>query len=250
MHTGQMTPLPQSAIDQYHEQGYFIRREPLFAQGDFDRLRAIFEEHLAGRGKKLGDELDTPHFHDERLLEFLMHDRVLGIVASLIGPDIGLWSSHFISKEPKTGRPTPWHTDAGYWKGRFDAFTGIVTVWLAIDRSDEGNGCMRVIPGTHRDEDGEYIPVDAAANTFARELQNVDESSAVYFELDPNECSLHDSRLVHGARANTSDRRRTGYTMRYFSQQMRLNLDHPSNGTHRLWHCCGENPHKNPVMNQ
>lgn len=244
-----MAALPKTAIDQYHEQGYYLMREPLLAERDFERLTAIFEEHLANRGDRLGDELDTPHFHDERLLEFLMNDHVLDIVEDLIGPDIGLWSSHFISKAPKTGRPTPWHTDAGYWKGRFDAFTGIVTVWLAIDRSDEGNGCMRVIPGTHRDEDGEYIPVDAAANTFARELQNVDESRAVSFELDPNQCSLHDSRLVHGAKANTSDRRRTGYTMRYFSQQMRLDPDNPRNDTHKLWHCRGANPHGNPVVN-
>ncbi|MFW5783118.1 MAG: phytanoyl-CoA dioxygenase family protein [Spirochaetota bacterium] len=244
-----MAVLPQSATDEYHREGYYIRREPLFPPADFDRLCAIFEEHLADRGERLGDELDTPHFHDERLLEFLMNDQVLDMVEELIGPDIGLWSSHFISKEPKTGRPTPWHTDAGYWKGRFDAFTGIVTIWLAIDRADEENGCMRVIPGTHRDADGEYIPIDAAANAFARELQGVDESRAVSFELDPNQCSLHDSRLVHGAKANTSDRRRTGYTMRYFSQEMKLNLDHPRSAGHKLWHCRGNNPHGNPVVN-
>lgn len=244
-----MAQLTESAVRQYHEQGYYLHKEPLFAQERFDRLRSIFEEHLSSKGEKRSDELDLPHYHDERLLEFLLDESVLDMVEQLIGPDIGLWASHFISKEPRTGRPTPWHSDAGYWKGRFDAFTGIVTVWLAIDRSDEENGCMRVIPATHRDEDGEYIPIDAAANTFARELTNVDESRAVYFELEPNECSLHDSRLVHGAKANTSDRRRTGYTMRYFSQQMKLNPDHPGNAKHKLWHCRGANPHDNPVVN-
>ena len=173
---------------------------------------------------------------------------MLDIVESLIGQDIGLWSSHFISKEPKIGRSTPWHSDAGYWNGRFEEFTGLVTIWLAIDRSDRENGCMRVIPGTHRTADGAYVPIDQSANTFNLELQDVDESTAVLFELDPNECSFHDSRLVHGALANTSDRRRTGYTMRYFSQQMKLNRNELCNEDHKIWHCRGENPNGNPVV--
>ena len=44
----------------------------------------------------------------------------------------------------------------------------------------------------------------------------MDEAQAVYFELKPDECSLHEARIIHGARANTSDKRRAGYTMRYF----------------------------------
>ena len=77
----------------------------------------------------------------------------------------------------------------------------------------------------------------------------MDEEAAVYFELAPGECSLHDSRIIHGARANTSDTRRTGYTMRYFSQHLKLNTGHPDNKAHRIWHCRGANPHGNPVEN-
>jgi len=241
--------LSKDAVTKYHEDGYYLHHEPVFSKEKFERLTAIFEEHLAGRGEKRSDQLDTPHFRDERLLDFLLDEHVLDLVEQLIGPNIGLWSSHFISKEPKVGRPTPWHSDAGYWKGRFEQFTGLVTIWLAIDPTDKENGCMRVIPGTHRTEDGEYVDIDAAANTFARELAGVNEDEAVYFKLNPNECSFHDSRLIHGAKANTSDRRRAGYTMRYFSQDMKLVTDHPSNQGFKIWHCRGENPHGNPVVN-
>lgn len=244
-----MKGLSAETIHRYHAEGYAIQREPLFSKTRFRELTSIFEEHLAEKGQKRGDELDTPHFRDSRLLDFLMEERVLDIVESLIGPDIGLWSSHFISKEAKVGRATPWHTDAAYWHGRFDVFTGIVTIWLALDATDRENGCMRVIPGTHRTENGEYIPVEPGDNTFDTELQGVDESRAVYFELEPGHYTLHDSRLIHGAKANTSDRRRAGYTMRYFSQEMKLNLDNPSNRGFKLWHCRGKNPHGNPVLN-
>jgi ectoine hydroxylase-related dioxygenase (phytanoyl-CoA dioxygenase family) len=233
----------------YSTDGYVLYHEPVFAAVKFQRLTSIFEELLAGIGGARTDTLDTPHFRDARLLEFLLDDRVLDLVEPLIGPDIGLWSSHFISKEPRIGRATPWHKDADYWESRFDNFTGIVTIWLAIDRSDKGNGCMRVIPGSHHAKSGEYVPVDAQTNTFETQLANVDETRAVYFELSPNTCSLHDSRLVHGAAANTSERRRCGYTMRYFSQQMRYLTEAPGNLKHHLWHARGKNPHNNPVRN-
>lgn len=108
---------------------------------------------------------------------------------------------------------------------------------------------MRVIPGSDHAKSGEYEPVDAQTNTFETQFSNVDERKAVYFELSPNECSLHDSRLVHGAEADTSTRRRCGYTMRYFSQKMRDIADAPANRTHQLWHAQGRNPHNNPVRN-
>lgn len=244
------TVLGPEAVSQYHDEGYYLYKKPLFPASRFAALTGIFEELLSRKGEKRGDQLDTPHFAEPRLLDFLMDEHVLDIVEELIGPDIGLWSSHFISKEPKVGRATPWHTDADYWEGRFDKFTGIVTIWLAIDRSDRENGCMKVIPATHREATtAGYVEVDKGAHTFDRELQGVDDSKAVYFELDPNECSLHDSRLIHGADANTSDRRRTGYTMRYFSQDMKLNRDYPGNRNHMLWHCRGRNIHDNPVQN-
>jgi ectoine hydroxylase-related dioxygenase (phytanoyl-CoA dioxygenase family) len=178
-----------------------------------------------------------------------MADEALDLVEPLIGPNIGLWSSHFIAKEPHVGRATPWHEDSAYWAGRFDRLDKIVTIWLALDRTDRENGCMRVIPGTHDNGFSEYQAVDKQTNTFDREIrpEAIDDSKAVYFELEPNECSLHDGRIIHGAEANTSPRRRAGYTMRYFSLDMKFNTDHPGNKTHKIWLCRGENVANNPL---
>ncbi|BFH16454.1 hypothetical protein J6TS7_54050 [Paenibacillus dendritiformis] len=130
-----------SEVEHYRNNGYLIHKKPLFGPKDLAELTSIFEEQLAQKGDKLSDELDTPHFRDERLLRFLLSDEVLDAVEPLIGPNIGLWSSHFICKDPYTGRATPWHEDSAYWKGRLDRFDKIVTVWLAIDRSTKENGC-------------------------------------------------------------------------------------------------------------
>ncbi|MCG8608321.1 phytanoyl-CoA dioxygenase family protein [bacterium] len=235
--------------DFYQEHGYYIRREPLLPPAVFKRLCDIFEELLEKNKDIRSDELDTPHFAVAGLHEMLMHDGVLDLVEQLIGPDIGLWSSHFISKEPYKGRATPWHEDSAYWAGRFDRMDKIVTVWLSLDVSDQSNGCMKVIPGSHLTGDSKYEAVDQTDFTFDRQITDMAIGKPLYLELQKNQCSFHDARIVHGADANTSSRRRSGYTMRYFSQSMRFNKDHPDNKQHKLWHCRGRNIHENPVEN-
>jgi ectoine hydroxylase-related dioxygenase (phytanoyl-CoA dioxygenase family) len=240
--------LNQDAADFYTTNGYYLFKQPVFAPEKFARLVALFEEIAAKQGPdKRSDENDVPHFTEPRLFEFLIADDVLNLVEPLIGPNIGLWSSHFIAKEPFTGRATPWHEDSAYWNGRFDRLDKIVTVWLAIDATDQENGCMRVIPGTHHNGFSQYEAVDTTTNTFGSAIKPelIDDSQAVYFELAPNECSLHDGRIIHGAKANTSPRRRCGYTMRYFSQDMKLVPER--NLHHRIWHCRGRNIANNPV---
>jgi ectoine hydroxylase-related dioxygenase (phytanoyl-CoA dioxygenase family) len=230
--TATSSKLSAEQVAQYHRDGYTLYKEPLFPADQFARLRELFEEHLAERGE--GD-LDTPHFRDPRLLEFLLSASVLDLVEPVVGPNIGLWSSHFISKSPRTGKATPWHEDSSYWNGRISTMEGICTVWLAIDETMIENGCMAVIPGTQNNGFSEYESVDSAKNIFGSEIKatQFDESQAVYFELKPNECSLHEARIIHGAKANTSDKRRAGYTMRYFPTS---SLVYPEkNPHHKLW---------------
>jgi len=226
-----MATLTDEQVEQFRTQGYVLPDGPLLSPERFDRLRDIFEEDLARYGE---DDLDVMHDRDPRLLDFLLGDEVLDLVEPLIGPDIGLWSSHFISKPPRTGRSTPWHEDASYWDGRMDNWDRVLTVWLAIDAVDTSNGCMRVIPGSHLLPPATYEKVrDPSTTIFGSKIvdDGVDESRAVDFVLEPNHCSIHDARMVHGAEANTSDRRRAGYTMRYFPTSNRViperNIGHP-----------------------
>jgi ectoine hydroxylase-related dioxygenase (phytanoyl-CoA dioxygenase family) len=215
--------LSKEDIDFFRANGYYLNKQQLFSPEKLERLEGIFDEHLADKGDKLSDELDTPHFRDPRLLEFLMSDEVLDLVELLVGPDIALWTSHFISKDPYTGRPTPWHEDSAYWEGRLSEYDRIVTVWMALEGpSNRDNGCMRVIPGSHHNGFSEYRPVDQTVQTFHAEVIDVDESKAVDFELERGECSLHDGRIIHGAKPNTSPTRRTGYTMRYFPASVKV----------------------------
>jgi hypothetical protein len=238
VHTG----LNEQQVKFFRANGYLLPGRQMFAPDKLERLEAIFNEHLADKGDKLSDELDTPHYRDARLLDFLLSDDVLDTVEPLTGPNIALWSSHFISKDPYTGRATPWHEDSAYWNGRFSAYDGIVTVWLALENpSNRENGCMRVIPGSHLAGgfSDNYVPTDMSVQTFHAEIADVDESKAVDFELQRGEFSLHDGRITHGAKPNTSSLRRTGYTMRYFPSSVRM-LPGEINEGWKIWLARGE----------
>src|SRR5438067_4562350 len=203
----QQQNLSQQEVDFFKANGYLLPGRPLFDGAKFGRLFNIFEEHLQNRGTLKPDELDVPHIKDERLFEFLMADEVLDVVEKILGPDIGLWSSHFICKEPKTGKNTPWHEDSAYWEGRFNRYDSIVTIWLAIDHSTRENGCMGVLPGSHSNGFSEYREIAGSDHKiFNVEIKNdVDEKQVVWFELQKGNYSMHDSRIIHGAHANTSD---------------------------------------------
>ncbi len=229
--------LDRADVERFRRDGYLLPDAPVFPPDRFAELAELFEDLRRTWGD---DDLDTIHFREPRLLDFLLDDAVLDLVEPLIGPDIGLWSSHFICKPPRTGKATPWHEDTAYWDGRISSMEGLVTIWLAIDPVDAGNGAMQVIPGSHVGDDRRrYLPVDMRENIFDSELDpdSIDVDSAVTFELEPGTCSIHDGRIVHGAPPNTSDRRRAGYTMRYFPLTSRVIPER--NEGHRIWHARG-----------
>jgi hypothetical protein len=246
--------LTTDQVASYQRDGYLLPGQQAFPAERFAELQKVFEEHLAqvqARGKR-GDsgELDMPHARDARLLEHLLADELLDVVEPLVGPDIGLFASAFLSKEPRTGRATPWHEDSYFWEGRFDRLDRITTVWIALDAVDRENGCMKVLPGSHLAGANEYEFADPDEFSFDRVVKGgVDESKAVYFELASGEFSLHDARIIHGADQNRSPRRRAGYTIRYFSQELRFDPAHPCNAGHLLWHARGRNVAGNPVQN-
>jgi ectoine hydroxylase-related dioxygenase (phytanoyl-CoA dioxygenase family) len=101
----------------------------------------------------------------------------------------------------------------------------VVTVWLAVDDSDVENGCMKVIPGSHRWGALEHHQVDDPSRYVLNLETDVDESQAVDIILKAGEMSLHDAWILHGSHANHSPRRRCGYTMRYMPTEVRLDRE-------------------------
>jgi len=103
---------------------------------------------------------------------------------------------------------------------------------------------MKVIPRTHVEGQQGYSDYDAVnpeQNVFGTEIKasQRDDSKAVYIELQPNECSLHDARIMHGSDANTSDLRRCGWTLRFTSSAVKFAND-KFDGAHVVYLARGE----------
>src|SRR5687768_18581856 len=96
-------PLARDELAFFRREGYLIPREPLFPPGKFDGLRRHFEDKVARLPPDVSPEsMDVPHFTDPKLFEWLFAPEVLDLIEPIIGPDIALFSSHFIAKPPGT----------------------------------------------------------------------------------------------------------------------------------------------------
>lgn len=231
--------LTPAEVQQYHREGYLIHNRPVLPADRFDALKAYFEGILADLPPSERPEaMDVPHFMHPKLLDWAFDPAILALVEPIVGPDIALFSTHFICKPTGNGKRVPWHEDSAYWRGRIDPME-VCTVWLAIDPSTKINGCMMVIPRTHVEGQkgfSEYDSVDPAKNVFATEVKAAqrDDSKRVYVELQANECSLHDARIIHGSEPNTSQIRRCGWTMRFCSTKVKFNYE-KFDGTHVVY---------------
>ncbi|HEY1789170.1 MAG TPA: phytanoyl-CoA dioxygenase family protein [Verrucomicrobiae bacterium] len=223
--------LSQAEVGHYLREGYVIPPRLIFPEKKYQKLKQHFEKKLAALPAEVRPEaMDVPHFTDPALFEWLFADEVLDLVEPILGPDLALFSSHFICKPKGNGKRVPWHEDSAYWKTMLPPSMEVATVWLAIDSSKLENGCMRVIPRTHNTGKkgfSDYDVADTTRNVFPTEITKTqrDETKAVAIELEPNHASLHDARIIHGSEPNLSQLRRCGYTMRFMSTRMRLSDD-------------------------
>ncbi len=223
--------LSAEEIAQYRTEGYTLPQGKVFDDAKFQRLVDRFESKLAEWPKDQRPEaMDVPHFTDAELNEWALAPEVVDLVEPLLGPDIVLFSTHFICKPKGDGRRVPWHEDSAYWRKLIDPMV-VATVWLAIDPSTRENGCMYVIPRSHNTGKmgfSDYEGVDTTQSVFDSEIVKADrrDELAVPCELQPNYCSLHDARTQHGSPANTSNKRRCGWTLRFIPATSRLNPEY------------------------
>lgn len=160
---------------------------------------------------------------DNSWLEYAMMPEILDVVRELIGDDIIVWGSALFAKRGIGGKATPWHQDGHYWPIRPLA---TVTAWIAIDDVDTGNGCLRVIPGTHSDNElYDHYNEDSPDVVLNQAIEVGQMGQPRDVELKAGQFSIHDVYLVHGAAANDSGRRRAGLVFRYMPSSSHFDRD-------------------------
>ena len=204
--TGQETA---RALDEMLE--LLARPQPAFSGVQF--------EHSAPQGKlaALAPELRQDYVRKFfNFLEFAPHVKalsehpeLLAVVSRLIGAGPALFQDMALLKPPRIGREKPWHQDHAYFDLPLD--TPVVGVWIALDRATTDNGCMTIIPGSHR-----RGPV---VHFQRRDWQicdrHVDNRGALAVPLEPGGCLLFSSLLHHGTPTNTAARRRRALQFHY-----------------------------------
>jgi len=147
--------------------------------------------------------------------------RILDVVESILGPDIMVWGSTFFVKEPHSESYVSWHQDLRYWGFDSDAQ---VSAWVALSPVTRENGCMRLVPGSHKGELVDHNDTFDESNLLTRGQEAaipIDEQAVVHVELAPGQASFHHGRLLHASAPNRPDERRIGLAINYIAPHVR-----------------------------
>lgn len=134
-----------------------------------------------------------------------VHPGILGPVAQLIGRDVLLTNSVFRIKEPGSSVNYGWHQDSA----RIVVTPLPVIVYVAFTAATAENGCLAVIPGTHRSvAPFELVSNPGQPNRKVARVRRPAAERAVDLELRPGEIAIFSANLIHGSSANRAHQRR------------------------------------------
>ncbi|HUS52452.1 MAG TPA: phytanoyl-CoA dioxygenase family protein [Thermohalobaculum sp.] len=142
--------------------------------------------------------------------------RIVDAVESILGPDLLIWGCEYFIKEPRSGKVVSWHQDLIYWG--MDGSDHEVTAWVALSPATEASGCMKFVPGSHKQSIVPHHDTFATDNLLSRGQEiavEVDEADAVAVALQPGQMSLHHGRLFHASGPNVTSDRRIGFVARF-----------------------------------
>lgn len=229
--------LSADRIAHYNREGY-ITALTAFSPKDAVQNRAYFDTLLAQAGPHGAYAVNCFQARLKGVWDLCTNPTILDHVEDIVGPNIVCWASHFFAKLPGDPKTVPWHQDASFWH-LSPART--VTVWLAIDDTDEENAAMRFIPRTHDKGELEW-QVAGDGNVLNKELVGAETlGDPIFNTLQAGQFSLHADMLAHGSLPNRSQRRRCGLTIRYCPPQVTITDAGWEKGIEAII-CRGEDP--------
>ncbi len=238
--------LTSKQVQSFHEHGYLAVRQAVDADGlarlrdaadkMLERSRATPAEGDAVFDTAVGHSAETPRLNrvnhpvaeHPAFADVAISERILDSVCALIGPDVKFHHSKLNMKIGGGGLEIGWHQDFVFFPHtNFD----LLACGIALDDSDTGNGCLMVVPGTHkigvlnhRDVDGKFTgKITDALDVF-------DPDTAVPIELKAGDMSIHHVMVVHGSAQNNSTRPRRLFINQYAaSDAIQLDYRPPAN---------------------
>ena len=229
-----LTPAERISWD---ENGYFIRYD-VFSKEENDFLAQVADDIATGKrpfraqnihqnalvrdGKTEASGINAMHaihhinHYSPEFLARTRDSRLTDPVVDLIGPNILGLNNLYIWKPPKIGLGFPWHQDKWYFNRNYKTEKTAGT-WTAIDASNKENGCLYVIPGSHKDGVLEHEDIEGSQQNEFKRARRAKDEDGVAVEVPPGSVIFFDNRLLHKSMDNHSNRFRRCNVAHYIS---------------------------------
>ena len=149
----------------------------------------------------------------EMTRQFAQDERVLSLIEDIVKPGIAIYSGKLTAKMPCSDDICHWHQDDAYYNAHATSRTRMST-WIPLQDVDEENGCLWVVPGSHRhgvQEHGQFggqCPKSMGPETLMFD-------DAVACPVRAGSVLLFSARLWHHSRGNRTDRVRRAFIVSY-----------------------------------
>ena len=215
--------LSAEEVARFEETGYLHPKRAIDAE-QAESYRALLDHYETVLGVEPQTYLKIKaHVAAPWIIELARTEAILDAVQSLIGDDILLFGTSLFQKKGNDPRFVSWHQDSAYYG--LDPHDE-VTAWVALTPATQKNGCMRVMPGSHKGPDLEHDETYDPENLLARgqTIRGLDDEQAAFMELEAGEFSLHHERTAHGSLANETDQQRVGIAFFYMPAHCRSTI--------------------------
>ena len=212
-----MAKLSADQINQYNEKGYVAPIDAL----NKDEANEIKKE-IEFIEKKWPNELDGLGRNYVHLISPIFdrvahNSKILDAVESIIGKHILVCGTTLFIKNPDEKGFVSFHQDAKYIGLEPNNW---VTAWIAVTDANEENGCMRMWPGTHKEDLKNHIEKfdydKGNLLTRGQTVENVPLEKTDPVILKAGQLSLHHPKIVHGSGINKSKERRIGFAIQSY----------------------------------
>ena len=207
-----MTPvLTHKQLAEYDEQG-FLQSIPVLSADEVAHFRAAIEETCLVLGGRV-TRLDAPHLFFRWAWDLSTHQRVLDCIEQLIGPNVLLKSTRLFYKFGNSDSFVGWHQD-GITEELKDAYAP--AIWLGLTPATAENGCLRVVPRSHRLGLIPHADRPSPDNlTTQGATAQVEIASPRDVVMQAGEMSLHHPLVLHASNPNRSGESRIGFSATY-----------------------------------
>ncbi|MDF2719172.1 MAG: phytanoyl-CoA dioxygenase [Paenibacillus sp.] len=232
--------LTQAQLDEFARNG-FLKGDVWLGEEEVDALRRELDDVIEGKTVNrpvLNRNLLEGSLYDdmkmsvsgrvvqivniwmasEKFLRHAAHPVICAEIAQLCQTDtVRIWHDQVQYKPPVSGGPTGWHQDYPLWP--IIRPSDLVSAWVALDDAVIENGCMWMVPGSHKWGDHQkYLASDSGFKPYHKQPELLPEGAvveAVPFEIKKGQVGYHHCMTWHGSPHNRSDRKRRAIAVHY-----------------------------------